>query len=283
MIKQGGLKTRGVIKKSLIGAPLVSIITPVFNGRLFLDETIRSVLGQTYRNIEYIIIDGGSTDGTLEIIEKYKDQLDYWLSEKDSGMYEAVNKGLKIASGDILAYLNSDDLYYPDAVKTAVQHFEEHSGSDLIYGNCDFIGPQGELLYTYRYPDFRWRFFISSNTSSIPQLTTFWRSAIHKKLGYFDADLKMCGDFDFFAKVGKCCRIEHLHKILAQSRIHNVSLTSLQGYRNKREVKLIRSRYIKLGEIQRIFLSFCLNFQIKALNLSAMFKKISMFFKRERL
>ena len=274
MRNKGGLiNNKGIVKKSRKGKLLVSIITPVFNGNSYLEQTIQSVLGQTYENIEYIVIDGGSTDGSLEIIKKYEDKLDYWISEKDSGMYGAINKGLKIASGDILAYLNSDDLYFPNSVESAADYFNRHPSTELIYGNCEFIGPKNEFLYTYRYPKFRWKSFVSLNTNTIPQPTTFWRRAIHKKIDYFDATLKMCGDFDFYAKVGKCCRIVHINRVLSRFRIHNTSLTILQEHRNKDEIKVIHERYINFSKIQQKVLSWCFTIQFKLLNLSLMFEK----------
>ena len=108
---EGGLRTKGYYKKSYEDKPLISIITVVYNGEKYLEETILSVINQTYDNVEYIIIDGGSTDGTIDIIKKYNDNIDYWVSEKDRNMYDGINKGLKIASGDIVASLNSDDFY----------------------------------------------------------------------------------------------------------------------------------------------------------------------------
>lgn len=276
----GGLKTKGLNKKSATKMPLVSIITPVLNSKRYLEQTIKSVLGQSYANIEYIIIDGGSKDGSFELIKKYDDKLDYWTSESDSGMYDAVNKGLRIASGDILAHLNSDDLYSPETVSVAVNYFEQHADTELIYGNCDFIGPNGEFLYSYRYPEFRWKYFISMNFSSIPQPTTFWRKIVHEKAGYFDPTLKMCSDFDFYAKTGKYCRIEHVNKTLATFRIHDASLTALHGTINKNEVGIIHKRYIKSGKIQQWLLSVCLKLHLKLLNLPAMFRKTCFYLRK---
>lgn len=275
MFKSADLKAKGKIKKSQENKPLVSIITPVFNGKLYLEQTIQSVLGQTYDNIEYIVIDGGSKDGSLKIIEKYAAQIDYWQSEPDAGMYEAINKGLKIATGDILAYLNSDDLYYPDSIKNAVEYFKKYPQADLIYGNCDFINLNGKFLYHYYYPKFKLKSFVAMNTSTIPQQTTFWRRRIHEKVGYFDAQLKMCGDFDFYAKAGKCCKIEHTKKILAQFRIHQTSLTSKQAYRNTGEVALIHKRYLNIRGIPLLFLRSWMYLKIKFLNLPLMLKKAS--------
>ena len=102
---------------------LVSIITPCLNSAKFIERTINSVLNQSYKNIEYIIIDGGSVDGTVDIIKKYEDKLSYWLSEPDGGMYCAINKGMRIAKGEIVGYLNSDDAYYPDTLKKVISFF----------------------------------------------------------------------------------------------------------------------------------------------------------------
>ena len=107
---EGGLRTKGYFKKSYDDKPLISIITVVFNGEKYLDETIQSVVAQSHDNVEYIIVDGGSTDGTLDIIKKYEDQIDYWVSEPDNGIYDAMNKGGSVATGDFLLWLNADDV-----------------------------------------------------------------------------------------------------------------------------------------------------------------------------
>jgi len=273
MREDGGLKTRGVAKRSIEGKPLVSIVTPVFNGRMYLEQTIQSVIGQTYDNVEYIVVDGGSTDGSIEIIRKYEKKIDYWLTESDSGMYEAINKGLESASGDILAYINCDDLYYPDSVKMAVEYFKTHLSTELIYGNCDFIGAKGNFLYTYRYPKFRFEHFISLNVSSIPQQATFWRKDTHEKIGYFDTTFKLCGDFDFYAKAGKNCRIDHLNAALARYRLHGKSLTALQGHRNREEVNMIHIKYDNRNRVWRMIHRWKFTLQLKLLNMQGTLKR----------
>ena len=155
---------------------LVSIITPSFNQASYLGQTLRSVLDQDYSRVEYIVIDGASTDGSVEIIKKYTDGrsgipplngkittnrgektsplLDYWLSEKDSGQAEAINKGLARASGEIVAWLNSDDYYLPGTVSAAVKVFEENPDVDMVYGDMLAVDENGQTINTLKYKQF---------------------------------------------------------------------------------------------------------------------------------
>jgi len=254
--------------------PKISIVTPSYNQAKFLERTILSVLNQNYPNLEYIIIDGGSTDGSVEIIKKYEKHLAYWISEKDNGMYDAINKGLKIAKGDILAYLNSDDLYYPNTIRTAVDYFQNHVDTGLIYGDCDFIDSQDCFLYTYHYPTFKWRQFIVLNWSSIPQEASFWRRDVHKGVGYFNPEFKMAGDFEFYARVNKYFQIVHLRKVLAMHRLHKKSLTSSRPDKNQEEVKRLHRQYGISDGFVIICLRYLGEFQIKLLNFPLMIKKI---------
>ena len=125
--------------------PLVTIVTPSYNQAAFIERTIQSVLGQDYPDIEYIIMDGGSSDGSAEIIRRYEDRLAYWESVKDKGQTDAINKGFARAHGEILAWLNSDDVLYPHAVSEAVAYLTEHPECGLVYGNCDFIDAEGNV------------------------------------------------------------------------------------------------------------------------------------------
>lgn len=266
-------------KKSETDNPLVSIITPVLNGNAYLEQTIQSVLGQTYDNIEYIIIDGVSTDGSLDTIKKYEDKIDYWLSEADSTMYAAINKGFKVASGAILAYLNSDDLYYPETVEIVVDYFKKHPDTELVYGNCSFIGPKGEFLYNYHYPKYKWQSYVCFNYSSLAQPTTFWRSTIHKKVGYFDILFKYAGDFDFYAKTGKCCRFSRIKKTLARFRYHNATMSATLGNRIKDENDMVHKRHVHINKLSQLFLKSWLYLKIKLLNSPLMFKKTYFYIK----
>ncbi|HRY21099.1 MAG TPA: glycosyltransferase family 2 protein, partial [Flexilinea sp.] len=126
--------------------PFVSIVTPSFNQAEFLERTIQSVLSQDYPNLEYIIIDGGSTDGSVEIIRKYENRLAYWVSEKDKGQTNAINKGFNRAKGEIFAWLNSDDIYEPGAIQAAVEALMSDPSLGFVYGDCNFIDSHDRII-----------------------------------------------------------------------------------------------------------------------------------------
>jgi len=132
---EGGLRTKGFFKTSTPDKPLITIITVVFNGETHLEETIQSVINQTYDNVECIIIDGGSTDTTLDIITKYEDQIDYWISEKDNDIYDAMNKGLMLAMGDIVGIINADDWYERESIEKSIIALLD-SNADYTIGDC---------------------------------------------------------------------------------------------------------------------------------------------------
>ena len=127
----------------MLKLPRISIITPTFNQAGFIEQTINSVLGQGYPNLEYIIIDGGSTDGTVDLIRKYETQLAYWVSEKDGGQSNAINKGLKFATGDIIAYINSDDYYLDGAFERVANAYRDNPAVDLWHGRCRVVDQYG--------------------------------------------------------------------------------------------------------------------------------------------
>jgi glycosyltransferase involved in cell wall biosynthesis len=133
---EGGLRTKGYFKKSYEDKPLISIVTIVYNGEAFLEETIKSVINQSYDNVEYIIIDGGSSDGTVDIIKKYEDKVSYWISEKDKGIYDAMNKGIEAATGDYINFLNAGDDFCDQYVleKIFLQH--KYISYDIVYGSA---------------------------------------------------------------------------------------------------------------------------------------------------
>jgi glycosyltransferase involved in cell wall biosynthesis len=223
--------------------PLVSVITPSWNSAAYIEATILSVVNQSYKNVEYIVIDGGSTDGTLDIIKKYENEIAYWVSESDSGMYQAINKGMLRAKGDIVAYLNSDDLYYADTLQQVVDSFLEKPLVDLVYGDLNIIDINGKKIYTQIYPRFNLSRFINSKYAMIGQPAAFWRKRLLKKIGAFDESLKMAADFEFFIRAGISGEILHIPEVLAAFRIHPASLTGSQRRLGDNEVVIIHNKY----------------------------------------
>lgn len=142
-IAEGGLRTEGLFKSSYEGKPLITIVTVVFNGEEFLEETILSVIDQSYDNVEYIIIDGGSTDGTVDIIKKYDSQIDYWVSEPDNGIYYAMNKGISLATGDYIGIINADDWYEHNAVEIIVRTISNNVSLEVLFGDRNIIESNG--------------------------------------------------------------------------------------------------------------------------------------------
>lgn len=182
--------------------PLVTVITPSYNQGQFIQATIESVLSQDYPNIEYIIMDGASTDHTAEVVKPYADRLT-WISEKDRGQSDAINKGFRIAKGSIVAWLNSDDIYLPGAVSTAVKAFEEHPRTGAIYGEGFQIDKEGKVKskFPFTEPFNLWK--LTHSLDYILQQTVFFRrDAIHE-VGLLDESLHYGMDWDILVRLGK--------------------------------------------------------------------------------
>jgi len=156
---------------------LISIFTPSYNQAHFLEKTIQSVLSQDYPHIEYLIVDGGSTDDTVNIIKKYEDKLSWWTSEKDGGQTDAINKGLARAKGDIFAWINSDEIYEPGALTAAVKYLQEHPEVGMVYGDCNYINESGRLIGRFNAFQTNYRLLRQGHTR-IPQQTMFFPCVI---------------------------------------------------------------------------------------------------------
>ena len=204
--------------------PLVSIVTPSFNQALFLEETILSVLGQDYPNLEYLIVDGGSTDGSLEIIRRYADRLAWWVSEPDRGQTEAINKGFAHARGEIFAWLNSDDTYLPQAVSEAVQYLQNRPDVGLVYGDANFIDEQGRVLgkFPARQTDYR---RLRRGYVHIPQQAAFFRAELWRKVGPLDASFYFAMDYDLWVRIARHAKIVYLPRLWANFRLHGSAKT----------------------------------------------------------
>lgn len=178
--------------------PLISVITVVLNGEKYLEQAIQSVINQTYPNIEYIIIDGGSTDGTLDIIRRYEDYIDYWVSEKDNGIYDAMNKGIKLALGQWIGILNSDDRYFSRDLFEKIFVKSRLSNCDVIYGDTlileEFNRENSYILRPKRLSKLKY-------TMAFGHLSAFVSIKVYKTVGLYDIKYKVASDFNFFQRI----------------------------------------------------------------------------------
>lgn len=204
---------------ALSGPILVSLVTPSFNQARYLQRTIESVLHQSYPHLQYIVMDGGSTDGSREILESYQDQID-WFSEPDRGQAHAINKGLHRARGQILGYLNSDDVLAPGAIDKVVAHFQAHPDWDLVYGRALLIDDQDRVLGQYRTQPFTLERLATE--ACICQPAAFWRADLTRRIGLFDEQLHYCLDYDYWLRAaGAGARLVHVEDLLAAARRHD--------------------------------------------------------------
>lgn len=177
--------------------PLISIITVVFNNVRTLEQTINSVINQSYRNIEYIIIDGGSTDGSVDLIKKYKSQISYWVSEPDKGIYYAMNKGLSVATGNLVSVLSSDDWYESTTVEKVVNYYELNTEVDIIHGLLRFIDSNDMPdLVTGHYNSFLTK-------GMIEHPTCFITKSMYDKVGFYNVLYRSAGDYEWMLRAKK--------------------------------------------------------------------------------
>ena len=222
--------------------PKITIVTPSFNQGKFIERTIKSVLSQNYPNLEYIVVDGGSTDETLDILKKYEKHL-RWISEQDTGQSEAINKGFRMATGEIVAWLNSDDTYLPNALKTVGQYFAGHPDVMMVYGEGYIIDENDnrKRRFPFTEPKFDlWKLIYYSDY--ILQQATFFRRSTFETIALLNEDLHYGMDWDLFIRIGKRFPVEYIPEYLACIREHGEAKTSVGGRKRFRElVGIIRN------------------------------------------
>ncbi len=200
--------------------PVVSVITPVRNGRAYLADCIESVLSQSYPNIEHVIVDAQSDDGTLEIIleyhKKYPDRIRF-ISEPDNGPGDGWNKGLKMAKGDIFGCLGYDDLYLPDSIATVVRFFADNPKAQFIHGDCDFINATGETIGRHKTEEFDYRHFVNT-ARHISTPSAFYKREVIEKIGWLDAS---GDDFDVMLRIARDYDIHRIGQTLSKLRLHS--------------------------------------------------------------
>jgi len=228
--------------------PKISVITPSYNQGEYIEETIRSVLLQGYPNLEYIIIDGGSTDNTVEIIKKYEPWLSYWVSEKDEGQADAINKGFNIATGEVESYLNSDDLYLPGTLFKVAETFRNQQ-TKWVTAACNYFEDDIKNPISVNIPkqtSFKDYILLEQNN---PQPSTFWLSSARKEVG-FDKDYFFCIDFAFFCK------------LIDRYGFPEICDDTWSAFRKHSEAKSSRFKYTRLKEVEEITKKWSKNFSI---------------------
>lgn len=221
--------------------PRITVVTPSFNQGQFLEQTVRSVLDQNYPNLEYFICDGGSTDQSPEIIRKYADRLDWWYSEKDGGQPDALNRGFSRASGDLVTFINSDDILYPGSLMAAAQAYLD--GHAWIMGWVLFVEADGGEWPQLPEPYLRRIDWFHCNP--ISQQGTFWAGRLLKEVGLFRQDLQYSFDYEYWMRlVFQANLTPHLlRKCMATYRLHENSKTVALSHRQKADFRIIRDEY----------------------------------------
>ncbi len=234
--------------------PKISIVTPTYNRADYLEDNILSIINQNYPNLEYIIVDGGSTDGTIDIIKKYESFLTFWTSEPDNGMYHAIQKGFEKSTGEIMAWLNSDDKYHPGALNIVSQIFSEVKEVDWLIGTPSLFNEIGQCVKIF--PNTRWsksRFW-TGDYKWIQQEAVFWRRSLWEKAGStLNLSYRFAADFELWCRFFHFTKLFSVETILSGFRFHGNQISYLKNSEYEAEVKEI-AKFLKPHHFQ--FLRF---------------------------
>jgi glycosyltransferase involved in cell wall biosynthesis len=251
----------------------ITVITPSFNQGRFIEQTIQSVLQQDHPDVEYLVMDGGSTDSTREVLARYPKL--QWVSEQDRGQSDAINKGFRAATGEILAWLNSDDWYEPNVLGDVSRYFEDHPECMVLYGDIAFVDIEGRRFLTY-----------TGNKINLPNLkacpdlvrqpSTFWRKEVVEQIGGVDESLHIVMDFDFFLRAGLHWEFHYIPRIISNYRCYEENKSLSMSRRQVREMlKVYRKNHVPLSpQILRFLI-------VKFLLSYAIIRKMKSFVRRE--
>jgi len=220
--------------------PLISIITVVFNGAKNIEKTIKSVIGQSYQSIEYIIIDGGSTDGTLAIIDKYRQDISTLVSEPDDGIYDAMNKGISLANGKIIGIINSDDYYEEHIIAYIVAESRKSLSPGIIYGNMNIINSEGKIVHTLKKSNHEK--LIPRMSMWVPHPTVFVSREIYRTIGVYNTEYKISADYEFLVRSYKRgVQFHKINKIISSFQLGGISTSESKKILQR---KIIEKIYI---------------------------------------
>lgn len=244
----GGLRTKGYFKvggdsdQTSTGqleagsTPLITVVTAVFNGEKTLEQTILSVINQSYSNIEFIIIDGGSTDKSIDIIKKYEHAIDYWVSEPDAGIYDAWNKGVRLSTGDWVAFLGSDDAYVDNAIQAYVKFMDDHQGKALEYISSRVnLTKNSKVLRVVGGP---WNWSVLRKYMSLAQVGSMHHRQLFEKYGLFDDSYKISGDYEFLLRPAQNLRADFLDAITVNMQVGGASDANIQVFQEAAKAKI---------------------------------------------
>lgn len=221
----------------------ISIITVVYNNEKTIKEAIESVLNQYYSNIEYIIIDGNSSDTTVNIINEYKDKLGYFISEKDNGIYDAMNKGIKAATGDVIGILNSDDLYQDtNVIETVMNQFNKNPSIDIVYGDLVYVKNDNvnKVVRNWKSNPYYNRFFENGNVPPHPSL--FVKKSVYEKAGHFNLDFKLAADYEFMLRIFKKHNFnsKYINRVIVKMRLGGATNQSFSNIK-KQNIEILKA------------------------------------------
>ena len=224
----------------MLDKPLVTIITPSFNQGKYIEESILSIINQDYNNIEFIIMDGGSRDNSVDIIKKYESQITYWESKPDKGQTHALNKGFKIAKGDYIGWLNSDDWIQPNLVSKICETFSLDDKIGTVYGHLNIIGNDDKTIEIRKNPKNSDYFAFLDGKASVNQIGSFHRRSLLQKFGYLDESLNYVMDYELWLRLGQHSNFFQLPYIVGTHRLHDKTKTKREFHKFIPEIKTVR-------------------------------------------
>lgn len=227
----------------MTGWPRITVVTPSFNQVEYLEETLETIHGQGYPELEHIVMDGGSTDGSVDVIRRWAEHLDYWQSEPDGGQTSALRRGFELATGEILCWLNSDDLYEPWTLREVGEFFLSNPEAEVVYGDSTWISDTGEFIRPKREHPFS-RFIFLYDHDFIPQPSTFWRAGLYQRVGGLDPSFDLAMDADLFIRFADVTKVHHRRRPWSRMRLYPDQKNQRLRSKSNLEGRRIRSRYL---------------------------------------